>query len=116
VVVPDLRGIGRSSKPETGYDKKTQAKDIRAVEGLPMVNAGHRRVISDGAPPKHQGLFLAQPEQPDQRPCYGRDGASEKTVMTGRTYAAYGSATRQDDTLARRVQTLDDFHASYFLV
>jgi pimeloyl-ACP methyl ester carboxylesterase len=31
VVVPDLRGIGRSSKPETGYDKKTQAKDIRAV-------------------------------------------------------------------------------------
>jgi pimeloyl-ACP methyl ester carboxylesterase len=31
VVVPDLRGIGRSSKPETGYDKKTEAKDIRAV-------------------------------------------------------------------------------------
>jgi pimeloyl-ACP methyl ester carboxylesterase len=31
VVVPDLRGIGRSSKPIGGYDKKTQAKDIRAV-------------------------------------------------------------------------------------
>ena len=31
VVVPDLRGIGKSSKPETGYDKKTEAKDIRAV-------------------------------------------------------------------------------------
>jgi pimeloyl-ACP methyl ester carboxylesterase len=31
VVVPDLRGIGRSSKPSDGYDKKTQAKDIRAV-------------------------------------------------------------------------------------
>ena len=31
VVVPDLRGIGRSSKPVGGYDKKTQAKDIRAV-------------------------------------------------------------------------------------
>ena len=31
VVVPDLRGIGRSSKPEGGYDKKTQAKDIRSV-------------------------------------------------------------------------------------
>jgi pimeloyl-ACP methyl ester carboxylesterase len=30
-VVPDLRGIGKSSKPEGGYDKKTQAKDIRAV-------------------------------------------------------------------------------------
>ena len=31
VVVPDLRGIGRSSKPEGAYDKKTQAKDICAV-------------------------------------------------------------------------------------
>jgi pimeloyl-ACP methyl ester carboxylesterase len=31
VVVPDLRGIGRSSRPAGGYDKKTQAKDIRAV-------------------------------------------------------------------------------------
>ena len=31
VVVPDLRGIGRSSKPEGGYDKKTQAIDMRAV-------------------------------------------------------------------------------------
>jgi pimeloyl-ACP methyl ester carboxylesterase len=31
VVVPDLRGIGRSSRPGGGYDKKTQAADIRAV-------------------------------------------------------------------------------------
>jgi pimeloyl-ACP methyl ester carboxylesterase len=31
VVVPDLRGMGLSSKPESGYDKMTQAADIRAV-------------------------------------------------------------------------------------
>jgi pimeloyl-ACP methyl ester carboxylesterase len=31
VVVPDLRGMGLSSKPEGGYDKRTQAGDIRAV-------------------------------------------------------------------------------------
>lgn len=31
VVVPDLRGIGRSSDPVDGYDKKTQAADIRTV-------------------------------------------------------------------------------------
>src|SRR5580692_3261820 len=31
VIVPDLRGIGRSSKPSGSYDKKTQAGDIRAV-------------------------------------------------------------------------------------
>jgi len=31
VVVPDLRGLGLSSKPAGGYDKKNQAADIRAV-------------------------------------------------------------------------------------
>src|SRR5690242_13315338 len=31
VVVPDLRGMGLSSHPETGYDKKSEAKDIAAV-------------------------------------------------------------------------------------
>ncbi|HUM10270.1 MAG TPA: alpha/beta hydrolase [Myxococcaceae bacterium] len=31
VVVPDLRGMGLSSKPEGGYDKRTQARDIADV-------------------------------------------------------------------------------------
>jgi len=31
VIVPDLRGMGKSSHPAGGYDKKTQADDIRAV-------------------------------------------------------------------------------------
>lgn len=31
VVVPDLRGLGLSSRPEGGYDKKTQAEDVAAV-------------------------------------------------------------------------------------
>jgi pimeloyl-ACP methyl ester carboxylesterase len=31
VIVPDLRGMGRSSKAAGGYDKKSQAGDIRAV-------------------------------------------------------------------------------------
>src|SRR3979490_3457117 len=31
VVVPDLRGMGLSSYPDTGYDKKTQAQDIAHV-------------------------------------------------------------------------------------
>jgi pimeloyl-ACP methyl ester carboxylesterase len=39
VVVPDLRGIGRSSRPTGGYDKKTQAGDIRAV----VTALGHDR-------------------------------------------------------------------------
>ena len=31
VIVPDLRGMGLSSYPSTGYDKKTQAQDIGRV-------------------------------------------------------------------------------------
>jgi pimeloyl-ACP methyl ester carboxylesterase len=45
VVVPDLRGMGSSAKPDRGYDKKTMARDIyeltRAL-GYDSVNiAGH---------------------------------------------------------------------------
>jgi len=31
VVVPDLRGLGLSSKPQAGFDKKTQAGDVAGV-------------------------------------------------------------------------------------
>lgn len=31
VVAPDLRGMGLSSHPDTGYDKKTEAQDIAAL-------------------------------------------------------------------------------------
>jgi len=35
VIVPDLRGMGLSSHPDTGYDKKTQAQDmLRVLEEL----------------------------------------------------------------------------------
>jgi pimeloyl-ACP methyl ester carboxylesterase len=35
VIVPDLRGLGLSSKPSAGYDKKTQGLDIAGVDGFP---------------------------------------------------------------------------------
>ncbi len=31
VIAPDLRGFGQSSKPLTGYDKKTMAQDVHAL-------------------------------------------------------------------------------------
>jgi pimeloyl-ACP methyl ester carboxylesterase len=31
VIVPDLRGLGLSSKPLAGYDKKTQSRDVAGV-------------------------------------------------------------------------------------
>ena len=43
VVVPDLRGMGLSSHPDGGYDKKTQAADIRAV--LTSLGLDHAAVV-----------------------------------------------------------------------
>ena len=44
VIVPDLRGIGSSSRPAGGYDKKTQAADIRAV--VTTLGFDHTFVVS----------------------------------------------------------------------
>lgn len=43
VVVPDLRGMGLSSHPEDGYDKRTQAADIRSV--LTKLGIDHSAVV-----------------------------------------------------------------------
>lgn len=43
VVVPDLRGMGLSSHPADGYDKKTQAADIRSV--LTQLRIDHSAVV-----------------------------------------------------------------------
>ncbi|RAO77535.1 alpha/beta fold hydrolase [Dyella jiangningensis] len=43
VVVPDLRGMGLSSHPESGYDKRTQAADIRSV--LTRLGIDHATVV-----------------------------------------------------------------------
>ena len=40
VVAPDLRGFDQSSKPETGYDKKTMAQDIHGL----AASLGFKRV------------------------------------------------------------------------
>jgi pimeloyl-ACP methyl ester carboxylesterase len=44
VIVPDLRGAGDSSKPESGYDKKNMAVDIHAL----VVSLGFNRVEMAG--------------------------------------------------------------------
>ncbi|MGU7783295.1 alpha/beta fold hydrolase [Burkholderia sp. PU8-34] len=43
VIVPDLRGMGLSSKPPGGYDKKSQATDIREV--LTTLGVDHAAVV-----------------------------------------------------------------------
>ena len=44
VIVPDLRGIGKSSHPAEGYDKKTQATDVRAV--VEALGVDHAAVVA----------------------------------------------------------------------
>lgn len=38
VIVPDLRGMGLSDHPATGYDKKTEARDVSAVLDALKIN------------------------------------------------------------------------------
>jgi pimeloyl-ACP methyl ester carboxylesterase len=40
VIAPDLRGFGQSSKPESGYDKKTMAQDVHAL----VQSLGYKKV------------------------------------------------------------------------
>ena len=47
VVVPDLRGMGLSSHPETGYDKKSEARDIAAVLAALKVDGSVALVTHD---------------------------------------------------------------------
>jgi pimeloyl-ACP methyl ester carboxylesterase len=44
VIAPDLRGFGQSSKPATGYDKKTMAQDVHAL----AVTLGYKTSIVVG--------------------------------------------------------------------
>jgi pimeloyl-ACP methyl ester carboxylesterase len=44
VIVPDLRGLGLSSKPAGGFDKKTQAEDVEGV--LLALGAGRVDVVA----------------------------------------------------------------------
>ena len=44
IIAPDLRGFGQSSKPMTGFDKKTMAQDVHALTTL----LGLRRVVIVG--------------------------------------------------------------------
>ena len=44
VVAPDLRGLGLSSKPESGYDKATQAQDMRTILQTRGVGRAARQV------------------------------------------------------------------------
>jgi pimeloyl-ACP methyl ester carboxylesterase len=44
VIAPDLRGFGQSSKPTTGYDKKTMAQDIHFL----AISLGYHREIVVG--------------------------------------------------------------------
>ena len=44
VIVPDLRGMGSSARPNGGYDKKTQAHDIAGV--LKALNIEHAALVT----------------------------------------------------------------------
>jgi pimeloyl-ACP methyl ester carboxylesterase len=48
VVVPDLRGMGLSSHPQNGYDKKTQAHDI--AQGMDKLKIEKAALVTQQTP------------------------------------------------------------------
>jgi pimeloyl-ACP methyl ester carboxylesterase len=62
VIVPDLRGMGLSAHPETGYDKKTQGRDVSGV--LDALHIGKVDVVAHDIGNMVGYAFVA--EQPER--------------------------------------------------
>jgi pimeloyl-ACP methyl ester carboxylesterase len=62
VIVPDLRGMGLSAHPETGYDKKTQGRDVSGV--LDALHVGKVDVVTHDIGNMVGFAFVA--EQPER--------------------------------------------------
>jgi pimeloyl-ACP methyl ester carboxylesterase len=62
VIVPDLRGMGLSAHPDTGYDKKTQGRDVSGV--LDALHIGKVDVVTHDIGNMVGYAFVA--EQPDR--------------------------------------------------
>ena len=72
-IVPDLRGMGRSSHPAGGYDKKTQAADIRAV----VTALGHDRAAVVAHDIGNMVAYAYAAPLPGQRRSTGGDGRAD---------------------------------------
>jgi len=59
VVAPDLRGLGLSSKPDGGYDKKNQAADVMGVLGGGNYEADHDAAAEKKATELSQPMNIA---------------------------------------------------------
>src|ERR1700744_56055 len=62
VIVPDLRGMGLSAHPQTGYDKKTQGRDVSGV--LDALHVGKVDVVAHDIGNMVGYAFVA--EQPER--------------------------------------------------
>ena len=62
VIAPDLRGLGDSSRPEGGYDKKTIARDIWELVDSELGQTRFQLVGHDWGGPTAYALAAAHPE------------------------------------------------------
>ena len=106
VVVPDLRGMGLSSKPEGGYDKKTQALDV--VDVLDALKIQKVELVTHDIGNMVGYAFVAQfPARVTRWVKTMARWASSARRSRGRPACARyaGEATRKRELRARRLAT-----------
>ena len=68
VIVPDLRGLGLSTKPAAGFDKKTQAGDVCAPREPPPHPTGRPTITTLSAPSPNSASAAALASASDTAP------------------------------------------------
>ena len=91
VLVPDLRGLGPSSRPAGGHDRKTQAGDVAGVlDALKIAKAD----LDDQQAPGEPAGYLRQDREPGER-----DSLSDTAAgAAGRHHSATSTVWPGDQT------------------
>ena len=99
VVVPDLRGMGLSSKPAGGFDKKTQAGDVAGVldelkiDRADLVTHDIGNMVGYAFAVLYPNRSHGSLSSTRRCPAWGRGRRSSKTRCSG-TFASAGQTWR----------------------
>src|SRR6266851_1147807 len=90
VVAPDLRGMGLSSRPEGGYDKKTQGHDVAGVLDALKIAKADLESFSEAAR-EHYARLYAQPGA--MHAGFNQFAAFDQDAVDNKAFVAHGKLT-----------------------